>query len=304
MTGLRAIVVGAAAGGGFPQWNCRGPVCARFWDGDPRVQARTQSSLAVSVSGEDWLLLNCSPDIRQQIIQTPALQPRQTPRHTPIGAVLVTNGDIDHIAGLLTLREKQRFTLYGTASVLKALKDNRVFDALDPKFVSRKAIELGATKELLPGLEVETFAVPGKVPLYLEEGEPDIGAEGENTIGVRVSSKRTGSTLYYIPGCAHVPDSLFKRLRGASLLLFDGTLWQDDEMIQSGAGKKTGRRMGHISMSGPEGSIAAFAKAEIAQKIFVHINNTNPTLIDDGPERRQAEEAGWEIAYDGMEISL
>ena len=302
---LHAIVIGSAAGGGYPQWNCRGATSSLCWDGDSRVRERTQSSLAVSADGENWALLNCSPDIRQQILRTPALQPRRNGalRNTPIRSVLLTNGDIDHIAGLLTLREKQPFRLLSTATVLDVLDQNRIFDALDRSLVERVAIGFGEPFDLVEGLQAEIFPVPGKVPLYLEEGEPEIGAEGESTIGVRISAG-PGQELLYVPGCAHISAKLADRLQGIPLLLFDGTLWRDDEMIEQGVGQKTGQRMGHISLSGPEGSIAALSGFDIGRRVFVHINNTNPVLIEGSPERREAEAAGWEISHDGMELTL
>ncbi len=303
MSTLKILVLGSAAGGGYPQWNCRGPVSRRFWDGDPHVQSRTQSSIAVSVNDRDWLLINCSPDIRQQIIDTPALHPNDGLRSTPIKSILLTNGDIDHIAGLLTLREKQAYTLYATPTVLDVLTDNRIFDAIDRDFVPRKPVVLGEPFAALPGLTLETFAVPGKVPLYMEDGTPDIGAETETTIGVELTSD-DGRRALYIPGCAHISDTVRARMIGADLLMFDGTLWTDTEMVDAGLGKKTGHRMGHISMSGDDGTIKTLENVAINRRVFVHINNTNPVLVDNSRERQAAEAAGWEISYDGMEIAL
>ena len=301
MSDLHILILGSAAGGGYPQWNCRGPVSRRFWDGDPHVQQRSQSSIAVSVDESQWLLVNCSPDIRQQIIGTPALHPNAGLRSTPISAILLTNGDIDHIAGLLTLREKQAYTLFATPAVLDVLSHNRIFDAVDRDFVPRRPVTLSEVFEPLPGIEVETFAVPGKVPLYMEDGTPEIGAETETTIGVEIKSTG-GKRVLYIPGCAHISDNVRSRIDGADLLLFDGTLWTDTEMVDAGLGQKTGRRMGHISMSGADGSMAQLANLPVTRRIFVHINNTNPVLIDNSPQRREAEQKGWEISFDGMEI--
>ncbi len=303
MSRLRIIVIGSAAGGGYPQWNCRGSVSSLYWDGDNRVEERTQSSVAVSSDGEAWALLNCSPDIRQQILRTQKLWPSHPPRHSPIKAVLLTNGDIDHIAGLLTLREKQDFRLLGTRTVLEVLDNNSIFAALDRAHVQRIPVEFGKAFPLVGDLTAEIFPVPGKLPLYLEHGEPEIGQESETTVGVKISCA-ADAYFFYIPGCAHLSAGLRKKLEAAPLLLFDGTLWQDDEMIRSGVGKKTGRRMGHISLSGPNGSIAGFSDMNIRRKVFVHINNTNPILVADSPERHEAEAAGWEIAFDGMELAL
>lgn len=303
MSRLRAIVLGSAAGGGFPQWNCRGPISSLFWDGDLRVDERTQSSLAVSSDGREWALLNCSPDIRQQIIRTPSLQPEEVPRHSPIKAVLLTNGDIDHVAGLLTLRENQAFRLMATRTVLDVLKENRIFDALNADLVPRVAVEMNKPFPLVGDLTAELFPVPGKVPLYMEDGTPEIGQEGETTVGVRINTGDDVS-LFYVPGCAFISPAVREHLKNAPLVLFDGTLWTDDEMVRYGVGQKTGKRMGHISLDGPDGSIAAFADLNVGRKVFVHINNTNPILVHGSPERLKAEAAGWEIAHDGMELVL
>jgi len=297
----RIIVLGSAAGGGSPQWNCRCDVCALFWQGDPRVSVRTQSSIAVTANGDNWVLLNCSPDVRAQIIQTRALHPK-TRRGSPIEGVILTNGDIDHVAGLLSLRENQPFAIYGTESVLAEIARNQMFAVVDKSVVPRQSITLDKPLAIAGGLLIEPFAVPGKVPLYLESGEIEIGGESGSTIGLKVSSK--AAQFLYIPGCADINAALRARLKNAPLILFDGTLWRDDEMVHHKIGSKTGRRMGHVSMSGPDGSIARLGDLGIGRKVFTHINNSNPVLIDESPERRQAEAAGWEIAYDGMEIEL
>ena len=295
---MRAIVLGAAAGGGLPQWNCGCLNCGLARAGE--IPGASQSSLAVSADGVDWAILNASPDIRNQLAATPALRPRAL-RDSPVKAVLLTNGDIDHVAGLLGLREKQDLSLHATAEILDVLAGNPVFAALDPALVTRRAQTLDRPFALLPGLTAELFAVPGKVPLYLEGATVATDLEGEQTVGVRLESD--AGVAYYVPGCAAVTPALAERLRGAGLVFFDGTLWEDDEMIRAGLGAKTGRRMGHVSMNGPEGSIAALENLEIGRKIFVHMNNSNPVWRA-GPERAVAEAAGWEIARDGMEVTL
>jgi pyrroloquinoline quinone biosynthesis protein B len=214
--------------------------------------------------------------------------------------VLVTNGDIDHVAGLLTLRERQRFDLWSTAEIGAVLAANPIFSALDPDCVRRRAVSLDKPVEMLPGLTVELFAVPGKVPLYMEGETVETRLEGEQTVGVRLSDG--ASEAFYIPGCAALPPALAERLSGAALALFDGTVFHDDEMIREGVGQKTGARMGHMAMAGPEGSMAAFAPLGVARKVYVHINNTNPVWRAGSPERRAVEAAGWEIAFDGMEL--
>lgn len=250
-------------------------------------------------------MMNASPDIRNQIMASPQLQPRDPDRFglrdTPIGAVLLTNGDIDHIAGLLTLREKQSFKLLATSEILSVLDANPIFEALDRDLVTREQVGLDERIQLLDGIHATLFAVPGKVPLFLEGDTVETELVGEQTVGVELSDGQ--NTLFYIPGCAAMTPELRDRLNGAQAVMFDGTLWTDDEMVQQGLGQKTGKRMGHMSMSGADGSIAAFAELGVGRKIFVHINNTNPVWTN-GPEREKAEEAGWEIAYDGMELTL
>ncbi|QEN86561.1 pyrroloquinoline quinone biosynthesis protein PqqB [Labrys sp. KNU-23] len=299
---MHAVVLGAAAGGGVPQWNCGCPVCRLAWAGDSRVRPRTQSSIAVSANGADWLLLNASPDIRQQILAVPALQPREFPRHSPIAAVLLTNGDVDHVAGLLGLRERQAFTLYGTAETLDSLAGNRVFDVLARDVVRRRAVLPGQSFEAVPGLTVTLVPVPGKLPLWREDEPMRLGEESEATVGAILAggSRR----IAYIPGCAAVPPWLRETIADADLLLFDGTLWEDDEMIRHGVGTKTGRRMGHMPIAGPEGSMAALSGLPVRQRVFIHLNNTNPVLVEGSPERRAVETAGWQVAHDGMVFHL
>ena len=307
---LHVLVLGSAAGGGFPQWNCNSEACNRARRGEAR--ARTQSSIAVSANREDWFVFNASPDLRQQINDNPQLHPRHGLRHSPIAGVVLTNADVDHVAGLLTLREAAPLVLYGTERVLATLEANSIFNVLDRELVDRRAIVLDEAFELVTpagdksGIVVEPFAVPGKVALYLEDPDagPNFGTEEGDTVGVKATLRDTHSHFVYVPGCAAMTPALARRIDGAPLVLFDGTLWQDDEMVRAGVGVKTGRRMGHMSMSGKDGSMAAFAGLAVDRKIFIHINNTNPTLLDDSPQRKEAEAGGWEIAYDGMEIDL
>jgi pyrroloquinoline quinone biosynthesis protein B len=299
-------VLGSAAGGGFPQANCNCRNCADVRRGLPGLASRTQSSVAVSGDGRRWALLNASPDLRQQIAATPELTPRPDAglRSSPICDVVLTNGDVDHVAGLLSLREGFEFALHATERVLAALEANSIYNVLDRQRVPRRAFVLGQSVELADGLTVEAYAVPGKVALYLESAGPDLGTREGDSIGLRVSDPATGAAFHYIPGCAAIDEPLARRLAGAALVLFDGTLYTDEEMIAQGLSEKTGMRMGHISMSGPQGSVAAFADLDVKRRVFVHINNSNPVLRDGGPERRWIEEAGWEVAWDGMEIRL
>lgn len=299
-------VLGSAAGGGFPQANCNCRNCADVRAGRPGLAARTQSSVAVSGDGERWLLLNASPDLRQQIAATPELQPHpgSGTRASPIAAVALTNGDVDHVAGLLSLREGFCFTLYATQRVLATLAANSIFNVLEGRHVRRVALPLGERLEVAGGLTIEAYAVPGKVALYLEDAGPGFGTREGDSIGLEVSESATGAAFHYVPGCAAVDATLAARLQGARLVLFDGTLYTDGEMIAQGLSEKTGRRMGHISMSGAQGSMAALAALDVERRIYVHINNSNPVLREGSPERADVEGAGWEIAHDGMEIRL
>ena len=299
-------VLGSAAGGGFPQANCNCRNCADVRAGKPGLIPRTQSSLAVTATGERWVLLNASPDIRQQIAATPTLAPRPDggARSSPIAAVALTNADVDHVTGLLSLREGLSFTLYASARVLDTLAANSIFNVLSPRDVARTALPLGRPMQVAGGLAIRAYPVPGKVALYLEDANRGLVAGEGDGIGLEVSEPATGAAFHYIPGCAGVDAALAQRLAGARLVLFDGTLYTDDEMITRGLSDKSGQRMGHISMSGPLGSMAAFAALDVERRIYVHINNSNPVLRDDSPERADVQRAGWEIAYDGMEIGL
>lgn len=306
-------ILGSSAGGGFPQWNCNCRNCAAVRAGKPGFRARTQSSLAVSRTGRDWLLLNASPDLRTQIEQAPQLAASATgaPRNSPIKAAVVTNGDVDHVAGLLNLREAQRFSIYGSARVLDVIAANSLFNVLAPDLVARKILTIGAPTRIFGadvdlGLTVEPFTVEGKIALYLEDAAagPNFGTQLGDTLGLKVSDPETGKAFFYIPGCAAIDAELAERLRGAALVFFDGTLWHDDEMIEQGLLDKTGARMGHVNMSGPQGSIAGFAPLNVARKVYIHINNSNPVLDEASLERKTAQAAGWDIGYDGMEITL
>jgi len=305
---LSALILGAAAGGGFPQWNCNCDVCRLAWAGDPRVKPRTQTSIAVtggrndssSVVDSRFVLINASPDLRQQIIATPALQPRGL-RMSPIAAVVLTGGEVDQTAGLLTLRERGPFGLYGTQGTLSTLATNTIFGVLAADVVPRKAIRPGAAFGLPGGIEAELFFVPGKAPLYLEGDHPALEAETDANVGIELRAR--GARLVFIPGAAKLTPAIASRLAAADVVLFDGTLFSDDEMIAAGAGAKTGRRMGHMPVGGPDGTLAALAGLA-RRRILIHINNTNPILIEGSPQRRAVEAAGFEVAEDGMRIEL
>lgn len=308
---LRVVVLGAAAGGGVPQWNCGCAVClaARAKPGELQ---KTQASVAVSADGEHWFLINASPDLRQQLNATRQLHPRHGAlRHSPIAGVILTNGEVDAVAGLLSMRENSPFTIYAHAKVLAILKANSIFNVLNETTVARQAILLDETFEPRrpdgspAGLEVLPFAVPGKSAWYLE-GKMHPGGDDAagDTLGLRIRETATGRRFYFLAACAEMTPALRSEISGAPLVFFDGTVWRDDEMIAAGLGTKTGRSMGHIAMSGDGGAISALDGLDIDRKIFLHINNSNPALLPASPERKLLERAGWQIPPDGTEIVL
>ncbi len=295
-----AVVLGAAAGGGFPQWNCGCRLCGLARARDPRVRASTQASVAISGDGESWLLVGASPDLRQQLLQTPRLWPRTEGRDSPITGVLLTGGDIDAIAGLLVLRESQRFTVYAPRELLNVLAANPVFDVLDPALVERVEVKPMQPFACPGDLTVTLLPMPGKIPLYMEDRT---AKEAEAAPFYAALLRAGGRTVIVAPGCADITELVHNQLMKADVLFFDGTLFTDDEMIAAGLGVKTGRRMGHTPISGPDGTLARLADLP-GRRIFLHINNTNPILLSDSPERREVEARGFEVAYDGMEVNL
>lgn len=293
---MQIIILGAAAGGGLPQWNCGCDNCNAARQG--RIPSLTQSSVAVSADGQNWAILNASPDIRMQLAATPALHPAGL-RQMPLRSVLVTNGDIDHVAGLLTLRESQAFDLFATRAIHQALAENPMLSALRAELVNRQEVALDQSIRLAPGLDATLFAVPGKVPLYQEGEVVETGLVGETTVGVELCAG--GRRALYIPGCADMPDWLKSRIDSADLLMFDGTLWEDDEMIRMGLGQKTGRRMGHMPVVQTMRDLSGL---NIGRRVFVHMNNSNPLTDPASPQVAEAETQGWQIGRDGMEITL
>lgn len=300
---MRLLVLGSGAGGGTPQWNALNANGRAAFERDPLVPFRSQCSLAVSGNGTDWALLNAAPDLRQQILANPQLHPTLSPRSSPIRAVLLTGAEIDQITGLLCLRERHAFTLYGSGVTLAALAMNPIFEALSPDYVTRTPVPPNAAFEPVEGVTATALDVPGKPPLYLERTRPDPlrGEPGDSFAYVLESG---GRRIVFAPGVAHMTKALAAACNTADLVLIDGTLFADDEMIAAGEGVKTGRRMGHMPMTGEDSILAAFAGLNPKRKAFIHINNTNPALRYGSPQRRQLAEAGWEIAEDGMEIAL
>jgi pyrroloquinoline quinone biosynthesis protein B len=301
---LDLIVLGAAAGGGLPQWNCAGGQSANVWQN--RLPAQTQASVAVGSPETGYVVINASPDLRQQILQTPQLHPRdQHPmgvRNTPIRAVILTNADVDNVAGLLNLREKQSFDIYGPTKVLEVINENSIFAVLDPEFVKQYPLETTEMIRPIPGVEFELFTVAGKAPLYLEYS---LGFESGDlgfTSGIEIRTE-TSKTLV-ISSCAQIDQKLQERIETADHLLFDGTVFEDDEMTQLGLGEKTGRRMGHLPISGGDGPIAQLSHCKLKTKRFFHINNSNPIWDEQSLAHRTIRDAGWDICHDGLVFEI
>ena len=309
---MKILVLGSAAGGGSPQWNCNSLVSRAVRSNEKGTSIRTQSSIAVSEDGSNWFLFNASPDIGSQMLKNKQLHPKKELRHSPIRGVVLTNGDVDHVAGLLTLRERQNLSLYAHERVHTVLKENSIFNVLNPDYVSRRNMPMNTQfplkdkENLDSGILVEAFEVPGKIALWLEDDSKgdNFGTQEGDTIGIKVTSVSSKKSFFYIPACANMTEDLRARLYGSELVLFDGTLWVNEEMSNSKVGEKTGQRMGHMNNSGPDGSIAVFQDIDVKRKIFIHINTTNPILLRDSPERKEVEENDWEVSYDGMEIEI
>ena len=306
---MRVRVLGSAAGGGFPQWNCGCPNCRGVRDGAIRAAPRTQESVAVSADGEAWFLLNASPEIRVQIESFAALHPRG-PRDSPIAGILLTNGDLDHCLGLLSLRETYPLTVYATDRVRHGFTDDNILYRTLERFdgqVTWRVLKLGREEELAgpagkpSGLAVEAVALPGKPPLHLHGRFPP---DREDNVGFRIRERATGRLLAYLSGVAAVTPAVFDALDGAACVFFDGTFWSDDELIALGLGSQRAADMAHLPVGGPGGSLAGLADHRAGRRIYIHVNNTNPILRDDSPERAAVEAQGWTVAHDGMEIEL
>jgi pyrroloquinoline quinone biosynthesis protein B len=308
---MRIKILGSAAGGGFPQWNCNCRNCESFRAGTFRGKNRTQTQVAVSNDDRTWFLLNTSPDLRTQIEATPALHPRDGGRDSPVCGVLLTSADIDQVAGLLSLRELQPFRIYCTPSIRRILQeDNSMFTMLNrvPNQVSWTEISADATFPLRTvaendsGISCTAFSLGSHYPAYVSQLRIASLKPEDALLGVMVSS--SGRRLGYMPAVPRVDDSLLQRLEDADLLLFDGTFWSDDELIGVQGGGSTAHEMGHVPISGAEGSLHRLAGLRRPRKMFVHVNNTNPMLDESGPEYGEVRAAGWEVAEDGWSLDL
>lgn len=307
---MRAIVIGSAAGGGFPQWNCGCPNCVGVREGREGLVGRTQDSLAVTANGDRFALVNTSPDILAQIKRTPALWPK-APRHTPIGAVVLTNGDMDHVLGLFSLRESQPLALYATPPVWKGLEASvlvRTLKRFEGQIVFRP-LAIGEDVELADaageplGIRLRAFAAPGKLPVHLvghaaESPEDNIG------LSLRDAGTKDAPAMAYAAACASIDESVRAEIEQHAAVLFDGTFYREDELVRLGLSKAVAKDMAHLPIGGESGSLARVAALDSmrnTRKIYTHVNNTNPILAPT-EERRAVLAAGWEVAFDGMEI--
>jgi len=269
---------------------------------------RTQECVAFSAEGLDWFLLNASPEIRRQIEDFAPLHPR-SPRHSPIQAILLTNGDLDHCLGLLSLRESHPLTVYATASVRRGFTEDNVLYRTLERFegqVTWRELPLGREQALDCGrgsgaLTVEAIAVPGKAPVHLERSRP---SAPEDNVALRIRDTTSGRSLAYASAVGRLTPAVRAALAGADCVLFDGTFWSDDELIAGGLGTQHAEEMAHVPVGGPGGSLETLRDLPAARKVYIHVNNTNPLLREDSPERAMAEAAGWQVAWDGMEIDL
>jgi len=309
---MRIQILGSAAGGGFPQWNCNCRNCSSLRAGALRAKPRTQTQVAISNDGREWFLLNASPDLRMQIEHTPTLQPRRAVRDSPISGVLLTSADIDQVAGLLSLRELQSFGIYCMPSLRRILREgNSMFGMLNraPQQVCWKDMPLDASFPLLTldgqesGAACRAISLGDKFPVYVSEKLVSDLVPQESSIALILTSS-SGKRVAYMPAVPSLDESLLRLLDTVDLLLFDGTFWSEDELIKLQGSGATAKEMGHIPVSGPEGSLARLAGLRRPRKVYLHINNTNPMLDESSPEYREIQAAGWEIAEDGWHFNL
>jgi len=304
---MRIRVLGAAAGGGFPQWNCNCRNCDGVRKGTVRALPRTQSSICVSGDGVNWVLFNASPDLLAQIKSFAPLQPGRAIRDTGIRAIVLVDGQIDHTTGLLMLREGKPLEIWCTDMVHEDLTTGNPLFKILGHYAGvnrhRLPIEAGSsfTIEGIEHLRFESVALKSKAPPY--SPHRDNPHDGDN-VGLRITDTRSGRSLFYAPGLGEIEPHLKPMLESADAVMVDGTFWTDDEMIRLGVSKKRAREIGHLPQSGPGGMIEVLKPLRAKHKVLIHINNTNPILDEDSPQRAQLREAGIEVAFDGMDIEL
>ncbi len=293
-------VLGSAAGGGFPQWNCGCPGCRAVREGSRPARSRTQSSVAVSADHRRWFVLNASPDIRGQIEAFPPLHPREG-RATPLRAVLLTDAELDHTLGLLLLREAQALELHATPAVYGTLRGGTGVLATLERYcpVDWHPVTPGVDVSLGEGLSYRAFDVP-----TTKRARFGGGTEQGRVVGYRLTDEHSGRAAVYLPGVQRLTAEMREQLTGCSALLIDGTCWDDDEMVRLGLAAKTAAEMGHLPVGGPGGSLEQLSGLPIERTIYIHVNNTNPILLEDSPERRMVTDRGLEVAVDGLEVKV
>jgi pyrroloquinoline quinone biosynthesis protein B len=302
---MRVRILGSGAGGGFPQWNCGCSNCRRYRSGLFRGSARSQAQLALSEDGEDWYLLNASPDLRYQIENTAELHPRTPGRNSPIRGVILSGADLDLCLGLLLLREWHRLEVYSTAGVREAITNGNCFFRVFERMTGQlrwECVQPGS-EHSLHSFSFKLLPMPGKYPAWAEGwGRPSASSK-EAVSGVLIET-RTHGRLAYLPGLPNVSQELLSILAKCAVVLVDGTFWSEDELIEIEPNARRASEIGHIPVSGPNGSMAALSSLSGARRIYIHINNTNPILDESSSQHRAVREAGWEVAYDGMELAL
>ncbi|SFA74211.1 pyrroloquinoline quinone biosynthesis protein B [Collimonas sp. OK607] len=305
---MKIIVLGSAAGGGFPQWNCNCRNCNGVRNGSINARARTQSSIAVSSNGSDWVLINASPDILTQIRANPALQPARGKRDTGIAAVMLMDAQIDHVTGLLMLREGKPLPLYCTSAVWDDLTGGLPLVHVLSHYCGVQWYMLTANHNTAP-VELPQIADISFTPLALSSKAPPYSPHREmpqpgDNLGLIIEDKKTGKKVFYAPGLGEIEPHVLKAMHGADCILVDGTFWTADEMIQLGFSKKMAADMGHLPQSGKDGMIEVLDAIPDTRKVLIHINNTNPILDENSAERATLAQHGIEVAFDGMEITL
>lgn len=305
---MRLRVLGSAAGGGFPQWNCACVNCSGKRNGLIAASHRTEESITLSSDEAGWFLINASSDIRAQIESFGFLHPRRS-RSTPIQAIFLTNGDLDNCLGLLSLRENHQLVVYATDSVRRGFTEGNVLYRTLQRFaeqVTWRTLKLDVEETMLyadgrpSGLTVTAVAAPGKLPVHLE----GLGSSNEGEMNVGLRFHHNGKVLAYFPAVGRITPSVLNALEGADCVMLDGTFWSSDELSAPGFLNKSAEDLAHCPVGGPEGSLTRLSNIAVPRRVFTHINNTNPMIREDSHERKLVAAAGWEVAWDGMEILL
>ncbi len=307
---MRVKILGSAAGGGFPQWNCACSNCRRLREGTLHGSARTQVQVALSSNNSNWYLLSASPDLPRQIEGFPKLHPSARSRETPIAAVVLPGADLDQLLGLILHRESQPLRVYATPSIQKIIMENNIIFAMVRKQISWDDVIPGREFELVSisgtnsGIRCLPFALTGNYPHYVSQEQAASFPADQALLGLRLQHSSGGGTVVYMPGMPTIEESWLEHLENCDLLLIDGTFWTDEELIRIQGGGRTARQMGHLPVSGPGGSLEQLSRLKRPRKIYIHVNNTNPILDEDSPEYQQVRQAGSEIAQDGAEFEL